>query len=124
MIPFSVRGLKFGSFGFAKGRLVCLAKSNVPNAGWLKLFLKNVRWEKKKKHWVGLSVGLPVVELKYGLYGVQLSMFVCVLKFSFWSVVCLVLCRPIGLLTTYLYPLKTLSYPSYPAVYLQLIKRL
>ena len=90
MIPFSVRGLKFGSFGFAKGRLECRAKPNVPNAGWLKLFLKNVRWGKNKKHWVGLSVGLPVVELKYGLYGVHLSKFVYVLKFSFWSVACLV----------------------------------
>jgi len=45
MIPFTVRGVKFGSFGFAKGRLVFRAKPNVPNAG--RLFeLKKVRWEK------------------------------------------------------------------------------
>jgi len=29
------------------------AKPNVPMCGWLKLFLKNVRWGKNKKHWVG-----------------------------------------------------------------------
>lgn len=36
-----------------------------------KMVLKNVRWEKNKKHWVGLSVGSNVgsnVLLKYGLY--------------------------------------------------------
>jgi hypothetical protein len=32
-----------------------------------KMVLKNVRWEKNKKHWVGLSVGSNVL-LKYGLY--------------------------------------------------------
>jgi hypothetical protein len=53
MIPFPVRWLKFGSFGFAKGRLVCRAKPNVPNAGWLKLFLKKCGGKKNKKHRVG-----------------------------------------------------------------------
>jgi len=57
-------------FAFAKGWLAGGAKPNVPLAGWLKLlaclvfflavlvnashlFLKNVRWEKNKKHRVG-----------------------------------------------------------------------
>jgi len=73
MIPFPVRWLKFGSFSFAKGRLVSRAKPNVPNAGWLKLFLKKCGGEKNKKLRVGWSVGLPVVELKYGLYVGHLS---------------------------------------------------
>jgi len=49
-----------------------------------KMVLKNVRWEKNKKHWVGLSVGSNVL-LKYGLYVVcHLSKwFVFVLMFSF-----------------------------------------
>jgi hypothetical protein len=43
--------------------------------------------KKNKKHWVGLSVGLPIVELKYGIYVIQLSKrFVLVLMFKFWSV--------------------------------------
>jgi hypothetical protein len=37
---------KFGSLGFAKGRLVWRAKPNVPNMGWFKIELKKVRWEK------------------------------------------------------------------------------
>jgi len=49
----SVRRQKSGSFGFAKGWLAGGAKPNVPLAGWLKLFLKNVRWEINKKHRVG-----------------------------------------------------------------------
>jgi len=48
-----LRWQKSGSFGFAKGWIVCRAKPNVPLAGWIKLFLKNVRWEKNKKHRVG-----------------------------------------------------------------------
>jgi hypothetical protein len=48
-----MRRQKSGSFGFAKGRLAGGAKPNVPLAGWLKLFLKNVRWKKNKKHRVG-----------------------------------------------------------------------
>ena len=48
-----MRRQKSGSFGFAKGWLAGWAKPNVPLAGWLKLFLKNVRWEKNKKHRVG-----------------------------------------------------------------------
>jgi len=34
---------KLHSFGFAKGRLVCRAKPNVCNAGWLKEILKNAK---------------------------------------------------------------------------------
>jgi hypothetical protein len=49
----SVRWQRSGSFGFAKGRLVCRAKPNVPIAGWLKLFLKKFAVEKNKKHRVG-----------------------------------------------------------------------
>jgi hypothetical protein len=54
---------------------------------WLKLFLKKCGGEKNKKHRVGLSVGLPVVELKYGLYvfGHLSKWFVFVLMFKFWS---------------------------------------
>ena len=37
-----------------------------------KMVLKNVRWEKNKKHRVGLSVG-SIVPLKYGLYVGHLS---------------------------------------------------
>jgi hypothetical protein len=33
-----------------------------------KIVFKNARWEKNKKHWVGLSVGLLAVQLQYGLY--------------------------------------------------------
>ena len=43
-----MRWQKSGSFGFAKRWLVCRAKPNVPLVRWLKLFLKNVRWEKIK----------------------------------------------------------------------------
>jgi hypothetical protein len=51
------------------------------------LFLKKCGGKKNKKHWVGLSVGLPIVELKYGLYFGHLSKwFVFVLMFKFWSV--------------------------------------
>ena len=35
---------------------------------WLKLFLKNVRWEKNKKHRVGQRVGLYAVRLYYRFY--------------------------------------------------------
>jgi hypothetical protein len=63
--------LKFGSSGFVKGRLVGWAKPNVPNAGCLKKVFKKCAVE--KKHRVGLSGGLPVVELKYDLYDVHLS---------------------------------------------------
>jgi hypothetical protein len=95
MIPFPVRWLKFGSFSFAKGRLVSRAKPNVPNAGWLKLFLKKCGGEKNKKLRVGWSVGLPVVELKYGLYVVHVSRwFVYAIWFKFWSVGCLWNGRP------------------------------
>ncbi|MFY7937704.1 MAG: hypothetical protein ACOVOQ_10010 [Flavobacterium sp.] len=87
MIQLSVRWLKFGSFGFAKGRLVCRAIPNVPNVRLAKIVLKNVRWKKNKKLRVGLSVGLPVVELKYGLYVVHLSRwFVYAIRFKFGSV--------------------------------------
>jgi hypothetical protein len=43
----SVRWQKSGSFGFAKGRLVCRAKPNVPNAGWLKIVFKKCAVGKK-----------------------------------------------------------------------------
>jgi len=82
-----VRWLKFGSFGFAKGRLVCRAKPNVPNVGWLKIVFIKCAVGKNKKHRVGLSVGLTVVELKYGLYNVHLSSwFVYAIRFKFWSI--------------------------------------
>ena len=41
-------------FWLCEGSAFCVgAKPNVPLAGWLKLFLKNVRWEKNKKHRFG-----------------------------------------------------------------------
>jgi hypothetical protein len=49
-----------------------------------KIVSKKVQREKNKKHRVGLSVGLLVVQLKYGLYVGQLSkwfVFVLMLKF-------------------------------------------
>jgi len=36
--------------------LVCRAKQNVPNAGWLKIVFKKCAVKKNKKHWVGLCV--------------------------------------------------------------------
>jgi hypothetical protein len=43
-----------------------------------------VRWEKNKKHWVGLSVGLLAVPLEYVRYVGHLSKwFVFVLMFNF-----------------------------------------
>jgi hypothetical protein len=63
--------------------------------GWLKLFLKKCGGKKNKKLRVGLSVGLLVVRLKYGLYVGHLSKwFVFVLMFKFWSVCRLVNGRP------------------------------
>ena len=41
---------KNGSFGFAKGRLVCRAKPNVPFVRLAKIVFKKVRWGKKIKH--------------------------------------------------------------------------
>jgi hypothetical protein len=37
-------------FAFAKGRLVCRAKPNVPFAGWHRISKYFVRWGKKIKH--------------------------------------------------------------------------
>jgi hypothetical protein len=52
--------------------------------GWLKLFLKKCGGKKNKKHRVGLSVGLLVARLKYGLYVGHLSKwFVFVNSFNF-----------------------------------------
>jgi hypothetical protein len=42
---------------------MCLLCGGCPS----KMVLKNMRWKKNKKHWVGLSVGSNVL-LKYGLY--------------------------------------------------------
>jgi hypothetical protein len=47
---------------------VCRAKPNVPLVRLAKIVFKKVRWEKNKKHRVGLSVGLLAVPLQYGLY--------------------------------------------------------
>jgi hypothetical protein len=50
---------KNGSFGFAKGWLVCRAKPNVPFVRLAKIELKKVRWEKiKNTEGSGRSVGL------------------------------------------------------------------
>jgi hypothetical protein len=44
---------KNGSFGFAKVRLVCRAKPNVPFVRLAKIVFKKCGAEKNKKHWVG-----------------------------------------------------------------------
>jgi len=63
--------------------------------GWLKIVFKKVRWEKNKKHRVGLSVGLLAVPFEYVRYVGHLSKwFVFVLLFKFWSVCRLVNGRP------------------------------
>ena len=54
-----------------------------------------VRWEKNKKHRVGLNVGLLAVPFEYVRYVGHLSKwFVFVFMFKFWSVSCLVNGRP------------------------------
>ena len=57
-----------------KGRL-CVTEQNqmCHLCGWLKLFLKKCGGGKNKKLRVGLSVGLLVARLKYGLYVGHLS---------------------------------------------------
>jgi hypothetical protein len=56
---------KFGSFGFATGRLVCLVKPNVPNVSWFKVELKKVRGGKKynTKRWAVVSEKSPLLSL-------------------------------------------------------------
>jgi len=64
---------KSGFFGFAEGSVLCVgAKPNVPLVRLDKIVFKKVRWKKNKKHRVGLSVGLLVVEIKEGPYDVYL----------------------------------------------------
>jgi len=47
-----------------RGVGLCVGQNQMCHlCGWLKLFLKNVRWEKNKKHWVGQRVGLLAVPL-------------------------------------------------------------
>ena len=53
---------KNGSFGFAKGRLVCRAKPNVPFVWLAKIELKKSAVGKNKKE-SKMSVGLLVVPL-------------------------------------------------------------
>ena len=79
-----------------KGRLCGAGQKQMCHlCGWLKLFLKKCGGEKNKKLRVGWSVGLPVVELKYGLYVVHVSRwFVYAIWFKFWSVGCLWNGRP------------------------------
>src|SRR5690606_41859418 len=84
-------------FAFEKGRLMCRAKPNVPLAGWLKLFLKNVRWEKLKHRRVGNECRLtrcPFVISFLCLW----SPLKMVYFFLFLSVVCLS-CRCLNTLT-------------------------
>jgi hypothetical protein len=65
---------KNGSFGFAKGRLVCRAKPNVPFVRLAKIELKKCAVGKiKNTEGLTMSVGLLVVRLKYGLYVGHLS---------------------------------------------------
>jgi hypothetical protein len=60
----AVRWLKGGSFGFAEGLALCFgAKPNVPFERLAKIIFKKMRWGKKKKYWVGLSIGLLAVQL-------------------------------------------------------------
>jgi len=49
-----------------KGRLCAVGvKANVPFVRLAKIVFKKVRWEKNKKHWVGLSVGCLVLSCQY-----------------------------------------------------------
>jgi hypothetical protein len=60
--------VKNGSFAFAEGSALWVgAKANVPFVRLAKIVFKKVRWKKNKKHRVGWSVGLLIVDLKYGL---------------------------------------------------------
>jgi len=76
---------KNGSFGFAKGRLVCWAKLNVLFVRLAKIVFKKCAVGKiKNTEGSAMSVGLLVVRLKYGLYVGHLSKwFAFVLMFSF-----------------------------------------
>jgi hypothetical protein len=61
-----VRWLKSGSFGFAKRWLLCIGQNQMCHlCGWLKLFLKNVQWEKKynTKRWAVVSEKSPLLSL-------------------------------------------------------------
>jgi hypothetical protein len=80
-----VRWQKNGSFAVAEGSVLCGgATANVPFVRLAKIVFKKVRWEKNKKHWVGLLA----VPLQYGLYvfGQLSKWFVLVSMFKFWSV--------------------------------------
>lgn len=93
MIRLSVRWLKFCSFGFAKRWLACRAKPNVQNAGGFKIVLKIVRWEKIKTR-VRLLCRLTSCRVKiWSAWCSPFNVFVYVLKFKFWPVVCHVQCR-------------------------------
>jgi len=59
-----VRWQKSGSFGFAEGSALCVGQSQMCHLrGGSKLFLKNVRWKKNKKHRVGQRVWSVAVRL-------------------------------------------------------------
>jgi hypothetical protein len=106
-----VRWLKNGSLAFAAG-LACAvgAKANVPFAGWHKIELKKMcGGENKKYRSVGNECRLtrcPIVISFLCLWSpVKMVYFFSVL------VVCLLSwCRPLHLLPTLLYPLKTFAY--------------
>jgi len=58
------RWLKNGSFDFAEALARVSWQKQMCHCGQaIKLFLKNVRWAKNKKHWVGLSVGFLVLSI-------------------------------------------------------------
>jgi hypothetical protein len=60
---------KFGSFGFAKGRLVCRAKPNVPFVRLAKIVFKKCAVGKNKNNEVlAKSVGLLAVCLQCRFY--------------------------------------------------------
>lgn len=81
---FFMRVDKNGSFDFAEGSALCIgAKSNVPFVRLAKIVLKKCAVGKKKKHWVGMSVGFLVLSIFH--FSVLSQWF----TFYFGSVVCL-----------------------------------
>jgi hypothetical protein len=73
---------KNGSFGFAKGWLVCWAKQMCHLCGGNKIELKKCAVGKiKNTEGSAMSVGLLVVRLQYGLYVFHLSKFVTLFLF-------------------------------------------
>ena len=79
------RWLKSGSFGFAKGRLVCRAKPNVPFVRLAKIVFKKCGWAKKIKH---EALGCRVVKKSAIKFICRPDVSIIVCSFNGSSVVC------------------------------------